>query len=274
LALKDIDGNDFSASNPGYFPIGNAVRAVTGALSVTKNAGTNWCNAGGAELATKEVDYFVYFGYNATDGVTLGFSRIPYATLYSDFSTAPTAATYAAISNVTNAAAGDSYVVVGRFAATLSAGAGYAWSVPTFTNDNLIQKPIFETRRLQYTPQWTNLTIGNGTQAAYYKINLDEFTSDALITLGSTSSISGSVTFAPIISAVASYQANPVGLARLTDAGIAGYAGIVVYASGAIGFRAQSLSGSYLAQAVLSSTVPFTWGASDAIDFAYRYRIK
>ncbi|HOW17247.1 MAG TPA: hypothetical protein PK443_05985, partial [bacterium] len=44
------------------------------------------------------------------------------------------------------------YVVIGRFAATLSAGAGYTWSVPTFTSINLIQRPIFNTRKLTYTP--------------------------------------------------------------------------------------------------------------------------
>jgi len=43
-------------------------------------------------------------------------------------------------------------VNIGRFAATLSAGAGYTWTVPTFTTTNLIQRPIFETRQLQFTP--------------------------------------------------------------------------------------------------------------------------
>jgi len=143
LAIKGKDGNDPSSTNPVYVSIGGTPRAITSALSKTLNAGTNWFNAGSAELATKEIDYFVYLGYNATDGVVLGFSRIPYANEYDDFSATTTNEKYCAISTITNAAAGDDYVNIGRFAATLSAGAGYTWSVPTFTNKNLIQRPIF-----------------------------------------------------------------------------------------------------------------------------------
>jgi hypothetical protein len=48
---------------------------------------------------------------------------------------------------------------IGRFSATLSAGAGFTWTVPTFTASNLIQRPIFETRLLGWTP--SNLASGN-----------------------------------------------------------------------------------------------------------------
>ena len=160
VALKGLDGNDPSATNPIYIRIGDTVHSITSALSVTKDAGTNWFNAGSSELATKEIDYFVYLGYNATDGVVIGFSRIPYATEYSQFSTTSTNDKYCAISTITNAAAGDDYVVIGRFAATLSAGAGYTWSVPTFTSVNLIQRPIFETRRLSWLPTLTGFSSG------------------------------------------------------------------------------------------------------------------
>ena len=155
VAIKGMDGNDPSASNPVYVRIGDTVRTLTAALSVTKNAGTNWFNAGATELATKEIDYFVYLGYNTTDGVVIGFGRIPSANEYGDFSTTSTNEKYCAISTTTNAVSGDDYELVGRFAATLSAGAGYTWSVPTFTNKNLIQRPIYETRFLNYVPTLT-----------------------------------------------------------------------------------------------------------------------
>jgi hypothetical protein len=176
VALKHLDGTDPSAANPLIIKIGDTWHAITAALSVTKNAATNWCNAGSAELATKEADYFVYLGYNATDGVVLGFSRIPYANLYSDFSATTTNEKYAAISTITNAAAGDNYVNIGRFAATLSAGAGYTWSVPTFTSANLVQRPIFETRLLSWNP---TITADSGTPTtvsntcSYKILNLD-----------------------------------------------------------------------------------------------------
>ena len=155
VAIKGLNGSDPSATNPVYIRIGDTIRSITSALSVTKNAGTNWFNAGSAELATKEIDYFVYLGYNATDGVVIGFSRIPYATEYSQFSTTSTDEKYCAISTITNAAAGDDYVVIGRFAATLSAGTAYTWSVPTFDSKNLIQRPIYETRVLTWQPTYS-----------------------------------------------------------------------------------------------------------------------
>jgi hypothetical protein len=152
LTLQTASGANPSVTNPVYVKIGGTIRSITAALSVAKADGTNWFNSGSAELATKEVDYFAYLGYNATDGVVLGFSRIPYATLYSDFSATTTNEKYCAISTITNAAAGDNYVNIGRFAATLSAGAGYTWTVPTYTTTNLIQRPIYETRWLDWVP--------------------------------------------------------------------------------------------------------------------------
>jgi hypothetical protein len=175
LALKTLAGADPSAGDPVYVRLGNARRTIAAALSVTKNAGTNWCNAGSAELATKEIDYFVYLGYNTTDGIVFGFSRIPYAERYADFSTTATSETYCAISTITNAAADDPYRVIGRFAATLSAGAGYTWTVPTYTNVNLVQRPIFTTRRLVFTiavsAQTGTITTVGATSGKYEIFN-------------------------------------------------------------------------------------------------------
>ncbi len=170
VALKGMDGNDPSASNKVYVRIGDTVRTVQAALSVTKNAATNWFNSGGSELATLEVDYFVYLGYNATDGVVIGFSRIPFARQYSDFSVTTTNEKYAAISTITTAASTDYYENIGRFAATLSAGAGYTWTVPTFTAINLIQRPTFETRWLTWATVFTGFSANPTGGTKQYKI--------------------------------------------------------------------------------------------------------
>jgi hypothetical protein len=151
VAIKTLADTDPSPTNPVGIWIGGTLRWITSALSVTANAGTNWFASGSAELATREIDYFVYAGYNATDGVVLGYARIPYARLYSDFNATSTNERFARISTITNAVAGDNYVNIGRFAATLSASPSFTWSVPTFTNANLIQEPIYETRRLVTT---------------------------------------------------------------------------------------------------------------------------
>jgi len=175
VALKTFAGNDPSASDPVFVVIGGVVRSVTSALSVTCPDGTNWCNAGGAALATNEHDRFVYLGYNATDGVVIGHARFSHANLYSDFSATNTNEKFCAISNIAHAAAGDNYVNIGRFAATLSAGSGYTWTVPTFTASNLKQKPIFETRKLTWTgvitPQTGSATTVSST--CTYKLASD-----------------------------------------------------------------------------------------------------
>lgn len=153
VALKGMDGNDPSVSNPVYVRIGNTVRTITSALSVTKNAGTNWMDLGSSKHAGQDVDLFVYLGYNATDGVVIGFARFPYATIYSDFSTTSTAEKYAAISTITNAASSDEYTVIGRVNASLSATASFNWSVPA--TSLVINYPTFQTRWMTYVPTLT-----------------------------------------------------------------------------------------------------------------------
>lgn len=172
VAIKTLAGSDPSETDPVFVRIGNTVHMLTSALSVSKADGTNWCNSGSAELATKEIDYFVYLGYNATDGVVIGFSRIPSANQYSDFSTTTTNEKYCAISTITTAASTDYYEVIGRFAATLSAGAGYTWSVPTYTAANLIQRPIYETRNLNFSP---TRSVSGGTVPTYTATDFNQY---------------------------------------------------------------------------------------------------
>lgn len=174
LAVKTLAGTDPSASSPVGIWIGDTLRWITSALSVSANAGTNWFNSGSTELATQSVDYFVYCGFNSTDGITLGFARIPYAGLYSDFSATNTNEKFARISTITNAAAGDNYVNIGRFAATLSASASFNWSVPTFNANNLIQRPIFETRWSAYvsTLTWTASVAPTGGTNLNYRYQI------------------------------------------------------------------------------------------------------
>lgn len=170
VAIKGMDGNDPSATNPVYCRINGVVRSITAALSVTKNAGTNYFNSGSTELAAKEIDYFVYLGYNATDGVVVGFARIPYASQYSDFNTTNTNEKYCAISTITTAASTDYYHVIGRFAASLSATASFNWSVPTFTAINLINRPIYETRILTWTATYTGFSADPTGSTNQYQI--------------------------------------------------------------------------------------------------------
>ncbi len=190
VAIKTLAGTDPSATDPVYVRIGDTVRTISAALSVVLADGTNWMNLGSAELATKEVDLFAKLGYNATDGVVLAFSRYPGGNQYSDWSTTTTNEKYMAVSTRTNAASTDYYEVIGRFAATLSAGAGYTWSVPTYTAINLIQRPIYETRLLDWVPT-TSASSGTYTTTslsyAKYKVSGSTVKADIVVS-GTTSS--------------------------------------------------------------------------------------
>src|SRR6185436_10289424 len=89
VAIKTKSGGNPSTTDPVSVWINGSYRRITAALSVTKNAGTNWFASGSAELATKEIDYFAYLIWNttpATDIMDIGFARIPFGRVYSDFS--------------------------------------------------------------------------------------------------------------------------------------------------------------------------------------------
>jgi len=152
VAIKTLAGTDPSATDPVYVRLGDTVRSITSALGFTTNAGNNFLAMGSAELATKEVDLFVYLGWNtdSSGNIMLAFSRIPYATKKDSFVQSTTDVKGYIATGGANSSDNDVFQVVGRFAATLSAGAGYTWTVPTFTSANLIQRPIYETRPLTY----------------------------------------------------------------------------------------------------------------------------
>lgn len=168
VAIKTLNGTDPSATDPVYCRIWNTVRTLTSALSVTTNAWTNWFNSWSTELATQEVDYFVYLTYRtASTNIQLWFSRISYWTLYSDFSGTTTNEKYAAFS--TAPASTDQVENIGRFNATLSAWAWYTWSIPAISI--IINRPIYETRTLNFTPTLTLINAPTSlTVTARYKI--------------------------------------------------------------------------------------------------------
>ena len=269
VAIKTLAGNDPSETDPVFVRIGDTVHMLTAALSVSKADGTNWMNAGSAELATKEIDYFVYLGYNATDGVVIGFSRYPGANSYDDFSATTTNEKYCAISTITTAAATDYYEVVGRFAATLSAGAGYTWSVPTYTAKNLIQRPIYETRLLSYLPVGpTNTTLSSN-----YKLIGSKIIGEMKGILTGTPSFTNMPTlpFTVASSSLAVTAYSPCGNGGYLDNGTAtfmnGCMPQVQAASTRLGLMANLNGGNY------SATIPITWVSGDAWYCTYSYEI-
>lgn len=161
VAIKTLAGTDPSATDPVYVRIGDTVRTLSSALTLSAADGTNWLNMGSAELATKEVDLFTYLTWDSVNSaVVLSVHRVPYLGTVADFTQSSTSEKGVINSSGVTWTNTDNMELIGRFAATLSAGAGYTWTVPTYTGTNLIQRPIYETRWLTWTPtvNWTGGT--------------------------------------------------------------------------------------------------------------------
>jgi len=278
VSLKTLAGTNPSVGDPIKIVIGGTERTISAALSVTLADATNWFGFGSADKAALEQDLFVYLGYNATDGVTFGVSPIPYASKYSDFSVTNTNETYCKISNITNAAANDPYVVIGRIAATLSAGPGYTWtstSQSAPTADNTKNYPIYETRKLSFNVQPTNITLGNGTWETYYQRIMRRTVLSVRLNAGSTTTIGGNASIALPTTAKhaptgVTYMA--VGSISIVDAGVSLYSGIALLENTtSMSLRVINSSATYGTFAYVTSGVPFTIGNTDIVQIDAEY---
>lgn len=160
-----------------------------------------------------------------------------------------------------------------------------AWTTPTrypnsaeqannedFLNVNVIDNLVdHETRLLlaetawtTWTPTLSGVTIGNGTVQAYYRKYGTTVNIAFGITLGSTSAITGDIQVTLPFSAAAA--PGEQGLAVFyNDFGNATYPGVGIVASGIVYLRAINAASTYAQVANCSSTVPFTWNATDQI---------
>lgn len=155
VALKNYEGNDPTPTKPVKIMIGGVLRTITSALSKTRGTWANFMNLWSAELATKEVDLFTYIGWQAvTSSPRIYMSRYPAWNIISDFSNDWVNEKYLDdyVANWTPTAT-DPVVNIGRFNATLSAGAGYTWSIPA--TSVIINSPIYETRWLDWIPTYS-----------------------------------------------------------------------------------------------------------------------
>jgi hypothetical protein len=128
-----------------------------------------------------------------------------------------------------------------------------------------------------YTPTWTNLTVGNGTQAFSY-IQIGKFVQvRGYLTFGSTTSISSSPEITLPVASVDYLFQTLVGDLFILDAGTAGIWGKVTWEgtnkvslnaykayTSASGLATQSNAG-------MSSTIPMTWTTGDAIRVQFSY---
>lgn len=280
VALKHEDGTtDPSAAFPLYFKIGNTLRAVTAATSITIPDGTDWFDSGAPRFGGKVRGYFAYLVYDSNSSiVALSISPIPYGAFVGngttdDFSSTTTNEKH--LYNYANFTSTDDVINIGYFEATLSLVAtSYLWTVPTFSSYNLKHVPTFNTNVLTWTPVWTNLTITSATVTARYQIQGRRVFRELDVIWGASTAITGAVQYSLPFSPNGYGTTSANGMARLYDAsGGASYSGLSYLSTSTVLLVAQNAAGTYLVVAALSSTVPFTWTTSDELGDAGWYFI-
>jgi len=124
-----------------------------------------------------------------------------------------------------------------------------------------------------FTPTWTNLTVGNGTQSfRYVRVNNLVYVSGK-ITLGSTSAVTGNAYFTTPVTSTNQADVSVVGNTYLADSGVGNLTGIVVYSSNLLFMNAVLSSGTYTTNSAFSATVPFVWSAGDYIAMSAVYTV-
>ena len=120
-----------------------------------------------------------------------------------------------------------------------------------------------------WTPTWTNVTVGNGTVVAAYGQIGKTVHFRLRFTLGSTSSISGTVVFSLPVTAVAelsSGQGYEIGICKFLDTGVAEYhAFTLIISTTTAGMYALNSSGTYASASTVNATVPFAFGNTDVM---------
>ena len=158
VAIKTLAGGDPSATDPVYVRIGDTIRMITAAtsVSVANGTGANYFNGRSTELMNYWIDYFVYLIWNttpATDIVDIGIARVPYARVVGDLSATTTNERYFATGNGSAPGATDQCEVVGRITAKLGNGPGYSWSLSG--TGNVINRPIYQSDWHIWNAQYT-----------------------------------------------------------------------------------------------------------------------
>jgi len=125
-----------------------------------------------------------------------------------------------------------------------------------------------------FTPNFTNITVGNGTLYATWNCTGKLMEANITFLLGSTSSLTNP-TFTVPGRYVNSGNGSVLGLASYSESGV----GVVAGQARQVGtydvrFVAFDSSGSYVVQSALNGSIPFTWGTGDVLTTFLTYFIE
>lgn len=162
---------------------------------------------------------------------------------------------------------------------TVTGGSDYSLANAAITSPmySYMATPQGFPQYFNFTPSWTNLTTGNGTlNYARFSMRGTRLDLRVKFTFGSTSSISGNVSFATPVALSSNYGSTDtvLGMALIVDASATKYVAVASpNSTTGIFIFSQSVSGSLIIRNALSSTVPMTWTTSDAIDLTCEYEV-
>lgn len=122
-----------------------------------------------------------------------------------------------------------------------------------------------------YTASLTNITLGNGTiTSRYCRIGNTIFVNVNLV-FGSTTTLSGGLVAIGLPTAQAYFSGGDVWFDDIGPYEV--YPGVLYVANDLLYIEAINSAGTYAVSNNLSNTVPFTWGATDAIRLMATYEV-
>lgn len=124
-----------------------------------------------------------------------------------------------------------------------------------------------------YTPTFTGITLGNATvNFEFTQFNKLVFVRGS-VTLGSTSSVTGGITFTLPVNASTATRISGDFMGDIQDTGTANFLMTTFIDSATIAeIRVLNASGTYLQRTAISSTVPHTWASTDVIRLSFWYQ--
>jgi hypothetical protein len=124
-----------------------------------------------------------------------------------------------------------------------------------------------------FTPTWNNVTVGNGTSEGFYTRINDTIIGTAYFALGSTSSITGTVSLTPPVGTPLTREGFNIGSTRSVDFGTGAFSGLAILASNTIRPRCAGASASFVGDNEINATTPFTWTTNDYFHVNFTYHI-
>jgi hypothetical protein len=126
---------------------------------------------------------------------------------------------------------------------------------------------------VSFTPTFTNYTRGNGTSVAYYmQVNKLVYVY-VFETLGSTSSVTGSISMTLPVAAVRaeSVQSSVV---RINDTGSFNFTGLTSASSTtSMSLFFNLVVGTSVQVGIISATEPMTWASTDTFRYQFVYEV-